>query len=174
MRFTELLRASVLLSAAAATTLAVLTVAGATREQDEALVLIVCGWWLVAAALGAWVGRRPEASEGTARALAGARAQTSLPELRPGTALLNRLWPLVVILLVSGSATFVFPQVPGVAAGFLLLWALTWRRQEAAVQAIEDRDGVTFFVERTSPFEPVKLVRVPGMRREQPVAETPA
>ena len=54
------------------------------------------------------------------------------------------------------------------ATGFGLLGALAWRRQEAAVQAIEDRDGVTFFVERTSPFEPVKLVRVPGMRRERP------
>ena len=174
MRFADLLRATVLLSAGAATTLAVLTVAGASREQDDLLVVVVSGWWVAAGLIGAWIGRRPQASEAIARALADARATTTLPELRPATALLNRLWPLAVVVVVAGAAALVIPQVAGVATGFLVLGALAWRRQEAAVQAIEDRDGVTFFVERTSPFEPVRLVRVPGMRREQPAAQTPA
>ena len=31
--------------------------------------------------------------------------------------------------------------------------------------AIEERDGVAFFIERTSPFKPIQLVRTPGFRR---------
>ena len=30
------------------------------------------------------------------------------------------------------------------------------------------RDGVTFYVERTSPVRPMELVRTPGLRREVP------
>ncbi|HYF26815.1 MAG TPA: hypothetical protein VD931_13825 [Baekduia sp.] len=168
MRFTELLRATVLLSGGAATTLALLTVVGASREQDDLVVVICSGWWAVCAVAGGWLGRRPETSAVTQRALAAARAQTSLPEVRPALLLVNRLWPLLVVVLIAAALALVLPQVAGVATGFGLLGALAWRRQEAAVQAIEDRDGVTFFVERTSPFEPVKLVRVPGMRRERP------
>ena len=31
--------------------------------------------------------------------------------------------------------------------------------------AVEERDGVVFFVENGSAFEPVKLIRSPGLRR---------
>ena len=44
------------------------------------------------------------------------------------------------------------PQVAAVAAGFAIIWALAWRRQEAAVAAIEDRDGFRFYVDRTPPL----------------------
>src|SRR5574338_94902 len=57
---------------------------------------------------------------------------------------------------------------PAIATGFTIIWALAWRRQESAVRAIEERDGVTFFVEPTSPFRPIRLVRMPGFRREVP------
>ena len=30
--------------------------------------------------------------------------------------------------------------------------------------AIEERDGVRFYVERTSPLKPIRLVRTPGFR----------
>jgi hypothetical protein len=30
------------------------------------------------------------------------------------------------------------------------------------VAAIEERDGVRFYVERTSPLKPIQLVRTPG------------
>jgi hypothetical protein len=63
---------------------------------------------------------------------------------------------------------FVMPQVPAIAAGFFLLAALWWRRQPSAVTAIEERDGVRFYVERTSPFAPTKLIRTPGFRRNEP------
>ena len=54
--------------------------------------------------------------------------------------------------------------MPAVAAGFAIIWALAWRRQASAVTAIEERDGAGFYVERTSPLQPIKLVRTPGFR----------
>ena len=60
------------------------------------------------------------------------------------------------------------PQVASIAAGFAIIWALAWRRQEAAVAAIEERDGARFYVDRSSPFTAIKLVRTPGLRREVP------
>jgi hypothetical protein len=54
--------------------------------------------------------------------------------------------------------------VPAVATGFAIIWALAWRRQSSAVAAIEERDGARFYIERTSPLQPIKLVRTPGFR----------
>jgi hypothetical protein len=64
----------------------------------------------------------------------------------------------------AGALAFVLPQVPAVATGFSIIWALAWRRQASAVTAIEERDGARFYVERTSPFKPIRLVRTPGFR----------
>ena len=36
------------------------------------------------------------------------------------------------------------------------------------MQAIEERDGVQFWVERTSPFKPTQLIRTPGFRKVEP------
>jgi hypothetical protein len=52
--------------------------------------------------------------------------------------------------------------VAAVAAGFAIIWALAWRRQESAVAAIEERDAVRFYVDKTSPHRPMQLVRTPG------------
>ena len=54
------------------------------------------------------------------------------------------------------------------ACGFAIIWSLAWRRQDSAVLAVEERDGVTYYVERTSPVRPMQLVRTPGLRREVP------
>ena len=59
------------------------------------------------------------------------------------------------------------PQVPMVAGGFAIVWALAWRRQDAAVLAIEERDGSTFYVDRTSPVRPIRLVRMPASAPEE-------
>jgi len=91
-----------------------------------------------------------------------------MPEHRPGAVVVNRLWPLLLSTVAAGAVGFVFPQVPAVACGFAVIWSLAWRRQDSAVLAIEERDGVTFFVERTSPIRPMRLVRTPGFRREVP------
>jgi hypothetical protein len=80
----------------------------------------------------------------------------------------NRLWPLFLVVVVAGALTVLGPQIPGIAVGFTIIWALGWRRQDSAVTAIEERDGVTFFIERTSPLKPIELMRLPGFRRERP------
>jgi hypothetical protein len=161
VRFVDFLKSTVLLSAGGATLLAAITLLGAAEEPT--LTLVGMGWWVVAALLGGWMGRRNEASPPIARLLAEARVQTSLPELRPGLTLLNRLWPLLVSTLGAGVLGLFLPQVAAVAAGFAIIWALAWRRQDAAVTAIEDRDGFRFYVDRTPPFQPIRLIRTPGL-----------
>jgi hypothetical protein len=162
VRFGDFLKATVLLSAGCATLLAALTVVGITQQNDVVLAYFAVGWWVVAAGIGIWAGRRADASPPIARLLAGARTQTTLPELRPGTTILNRLWPLLISTLGAAGLAFVEPQVAAVAAGFTIIWALGWRRQERAVLAIEERDGVRFYVDRTSPVSPIQLIRTPG------------
>jgi len=162
VRFVDFLKATVLLSAGAATLLAALTVISLTRDVEPAAVYVAAGWWLVAALIGIWVGRRAEATPPIARLLAGARTQTTLPELRPGLTIANRLWPLLLSTFTAGVLGFFLPQVAAVAAGFAIIWALAWRRQESAVAAIEERDGVRFYVDQTSPVKPIQLVRTPG------------
>jgi hypothetical protein len=164
LRFTDFLRTTVVLCAASATVLAAVTVAGVANGGNDVVLLFGAGWWVVAAGLGLWVGRRAEASPPIASLLAGARTLSSLPEVNPARTLINRLWPLLVGTLASGAVAFAIPQVPAVAAGFAIIWALAWRRQAAAVVAIEGRDGARFYIERTSPLRPIRLVRTPGFR----------
>jgi len=167
MRFVDFLRATVLLSAGAATSLAVLTLLAATHRQDEQIAFLATGWWLVAALFGTFLGRRHEVNPPIARLLADAKAATMMPDIRPGATILNRLWPLLVVAIAAGALSVVGAQIPGIAAGFMVIWSLAWRRQESAVRAIEERDGVTFYVERTSPLRPTRLVRTAGFRRER-------
>jgi hypothetical protein len=164
VRFTDFLRTTVLISAAAASALAAVTVAGAAGASDDLLVPLAAGWWLVAGVIGVWQGRRGEASPQIASLLASARMQPSLPEVNPGRTLLNRLWPLLLSTIGAGALAFVLPQVPAVATGFAIIWAMAWRRQASAVAAIEERDGVRFYVERTPFYRPIRLVRTPGFR----------
>jgi hypothetical protein len=169
MRFVDFLRSTVLLSGGAATTLGVLTLVAATRDQDDQVALYATGWWVVATLIGSWVGRRNEINPPIARLLADAKAATMMPDVRPGATMVNRLWPLLLVVVAAGALTFLGPQIPGIAAGFTIIWALAWRRQESAVSAIEERDGVTFFIEKTSPLRPIQLMRLPGFRRERPI-----
>jgi hypothetical protein len=164
MRFPDLLRTTVTICAAAATLLAVVTVAGANQNSDAVLVLYAAGWWVIAAVIGSYVGRRHTTSRQIAVLLASARTQTMLPEINPSRVVLNRLWPIIVCTIGAGGIAFAYPQVPAIAAGFAIIWALAWRRQSAAVSAIEERDGARFYVEHTSPLRPIKLVRTPGFR----------
>ncbi len=173
MRFVELLKTTVLLSAGAATALAAITVLAISGSQastgsQERLIAAALGWWMLAALIGLRLGRRAETNPPIARLLAGARASTVLPEHRPGTILLNRLWPLLVFTLLAGGLAFLAPQIPGIAVGFAIIWALAWRRQHAAVAAIEERDGVCFHVMHTSPIQPIVLQRTPGFKALRP------
>lgn len=168
MRFTDFLRTSVLLFAGAATALAAVAIAGAGSKEETTLVYLAVGWWAIAAVAGLWMGRRPETSQGIGRLLADARHSPTLPELEPGRTVVNRLWPLIIVTAAAAGIAFLVPQVPAIGAGYAVLVALGWRKQARAVAAIEDRDGVRFYVERSSAIGPTKLLRTPWMKRLEP------
>ena len=162
MRFAEFLRTTVLLSAGSASLLGVVTVLAASRDLDPTLVYVSAVWWVAAALIGARIGRGETVSPSIRRLLADARTQTTLPELRPATTLLNRLWPLLFMTIGAGIAGIFLPQPASVATGFAIIWSLAWRRQHLAVTAIELRDSARFYVDRTAPLQPIRLIRTPG------------
>ncbi len=162
MRFGDFLKATVLLSAASATLLAALTVIGLQNSFSDLAVYVCFGWWIVATVLGSVLGSRTEATHAIANLLASAKHQHTLPDLAPARTIANRLWPLLIVTIGAGVLSVFAPQIGGIAAGFAIIWALAWRRQEAAVAAIEERDGVRFYVEQTSPFRAIRLIRTPG------------
>jgi hypothetical protein len=168
VRFVDFLRSTVMLSAGAATALALVTVLAAGANSEKALLPIAVGWWIVATLVGLRLGRRAETNPPIARLLASAKASTALPENHPSAILVNRLWPLLLFTLIAGGLAFLAPQIPGIAAGFAIIWALAWRRQDAAVAAIEERDGAFFYVQRTSPVRPMALERTPGFKALRP------
>src|SRR5262249_3024411 len=139
VRFVDFLRTTVLLSAAAATALATVTVLAAAGNSEKGLVAIAVGWWLIAAVIGLRLGRRAETSPPIARPRESASARPPPPDPPPGALPPNRLWPLLLFTLAAGGLAFLAPQVPGIATGFAIIWALAWRRQDAAVAAIEER-----------------------------------
>ena len=164
MRFPDFLRTTVLICAASATLLGVVALAGANGTGNDTVVTVAAGWWLLTALAGAWIGRRATTSSPIASLLAAARTRSSLPELHPGRTVLNRLWPLLMLTTGAAAVAFVLPQVPAIVAGGPIICALAWRRQAAAVTAIEERDGARFYIEPTSPLQPIRLVRTPGFR----------
>jgi hypothetical protein len=168
VRFGDFLRTAVLLFGAAATACAIVSIAGARADDDTSVLYVAAAWWIAATVIGLWLGRRRETTEGIARLLSDARTTPLLPELEPGTVLFNRLWSFGLVTVVAGGVAFLFPQVPAIWTGFTLMVGLAWRNQPRAVQAIEERDGVRFYVERVSPFQPTKLLRTPGFRKNEP------
>jgi hypothetical protein len=168
LAFTDLLRTTVLLSAGSATALAAITVLAANRNDDTLTLLVAAGWWTIALIAGLILGRPSRAAGAMGPVLAGARTTSTLPDTeRPGSAALARLWPIGVFAIVAGGLGFVYPGVSAIGTGFALAAALTWRAREGAVEAIEERDGVRFYVEPGSALQPVKLVRSPGLRRDR-------
>jgi hypothetical protein len=168
VRFVDFLRATVLLSAAAATALGIVTVLAGASSSEELLVPLAVGWWLIAGGIGIRLGRRAQTTPPIARLLSGAKATTTLPEHRASAILLNRLWPLLMFTVIASGLAFLAPQIPGIAAGFAIIWALAWRHQDGAVAAIEERDGACFYVRRTSPIRPMALDRTPGFKAARP------
>lgn len=174
MLFCDLLRVSVLLVAAVATALGAVSVVIANQNTDELALEVAAAWWVLGAALGIWLGRPARAAGAIARLLAGARTATSLPPESPGRIAFMRLWPIGAFALVVGGVGWIAPQVAVIGAGYAILIALAWRGREQAVAAIEQRDGVRFYVEPSSAFEPVRLIRTPGLYRDRaPSAKPP-
>jgi hypothetical protein len=168
VRFRDLLRVSVILFGGTATALGLVSVLGAADEDTNTLVYVAAIWWCVATLAGLWLGRRLAPTPGIAALLLDARNTNTLPELEPGTVLFNRLWPLIVLGIASAVLGFFFPQVPAIATGYCILVALLWRHQSRAVEAIEGRDGVEFWLDRSSPLGRPRLLRLPGLRKIVP------
>lgn len=164
MPFTDLLRITVLLTGAEATALAAITAIAANRDADGTALVVAVSWWLVALAIGFWLGRPGRAADSLRDALAGARTATSLPPETPSRIALSRLWPIALTAIAAGALGVFFPGVAAIGAGWALLVSLAWHSREAAVLAIEQRDGVRFYVVPNSAFSPIRLVRTPGLR----------
>jgi hypothetical protein len=165
VRYTDFLKATVFLTAGEATALGAVTVAVAAGQGDTTLLIFALAWWTVAAAAGAWLGRRLKTTASIGSLLANARSTTTLPEIRPAAVMLNRLWLLGLSVVLAAGLSWLIPQLAAVVAGGSILIALAWRKQERAVTAIEERDGVRYYVVPTSPFKGIELVRTGGLRR---------
>jgi hypothetical protein len=164
MPYTDLLRASVFITAAEATALGAITAIGANREGDTRIAVIAVAWWLVALAIGIYLGRPQRAAGDVRTALAHARTATSLPEQAPARIALTRLWPIAFTAIAAGALGIFFPGVAAVGAGYALIVSLAWHTREAAVLGVESRDGVKFYVLPTNALRPIELVRTPGLR----------
>ena len=167
MLFVDLLRLTVLLIGGAATALGVVTALAASQESSGATLILAAGWWTLAVILGGVLGGSSRAGEAMSRALASARTATSLPTESPGRIAFLRLWPIGAFAVIVGGLAWVLPQVAAVGTGFAILNALAWRSRERAVSAIEERDGVRFYVEPSSALQPIRLIRTPGLGRDR-------
>ncbi len=167
MPFTDLLRLTVLLAAGEATALATITVLAAGRDDDTTTLIVAAAWWFAALGIGLYLGRPERAAAGVRGVLAGARTATSLPSESAERIALGRLWPIAVTALIAGGLGIFLPGVAAIGTGYALAVALAWRSREAAVQAIEDRDGVRFYVQPGSALRPIELVRTPGLGRDR-------
>jgi hypothetical protein len=167
MLFVDLLRLTVLLIGGSATALGAVAVLAARQDTDNTTLIVAGAWWVVAAGVGAYLGSSTRAGEAMSRVLAGARTATSLPTESPGRIAFLRLWPIAAFALIVGGLAWLMPQVAAIGAGFAILNALAWRKRERAVTAIEERDGVRFYVEPGSALQPIKLIRTPGLGRDR-------
>lgn len=165
MQFKDLLRGTVLLVAFEASALVIIAGVAINAAGSDLLALLALGWWSVAIATGIWLGRPARTRRALSGPLAAARTVTQLPAESPARIAFARLWPIGLFAVLAGAAGPVLPQIPAIAAGFAFGVATAWRNREAAVTAVEDRDGVCFYVEHGSAFDPVKLIRTPGLMR---------
>jgi hypothetical protein len=167
MPYTDLLRIAVFLTGAEATALAAITALAADRAGEPVVVLLAAVWWVIAMAIGLYLGRPSRAADGVRAALASARTAHSLPQETPARIALTRLWPIIATAVAAGVLGIYFPPVAGVGAGYALLVSIAWHTREAAVLGIEQRDGVKFYVVPNSALQPIKLVRTPGLRSDR-------
>lgn len=167
MPYTDLLRVTVFITGAEATALGAVTAIGASRTGEERLILVAAAWWLVAMAIGFYLGRPGRASDEMRSALTRARTATSLPPESPARIAAGRLWPIGVTAIAAGVLGLFFPGVALVGAGYALIVSLSWHTREAAVLAVEQRDGVRFYVVPNSALRPIELVRTPGLRSDR-------
>jgi hypothetical protein len=167
MPYTDLLRATVFLTGAEATVLGAISAISVGGEPSGTTVIVALAWWAIALILGFWLGRPERAREDMRAPLSRARMATSLPSQAPARIAIQRLWPIALTAIVAGGLGLFFPGVAIIGTGYALIVSLAWHTREAAVQAIEERDGVRFFVVPNSAFKPIHLVRTPGLRSDR-------
>lgn len=167
MPYTDLLRISVFITAGEATALGAITALAANREGDTRIAVIAAVWWLIALAIGLYLGRPHRAADDIRDALARARTATSLPDQNHARIVLTRLWPIAFTAIAAGVLGLFFPGVAAVGAGYALIVSLAWHTREAAVLGIEQRDGVKFYVVPSHALRPIELVRTPGLRGDR-------
>lgn len=167
MPYTDLLRVAVFLTGAEATALGAIAAVGASRQGSTATIVIAAAWWLASLAIGTYLGRPSRTADQVRDPLARARTATSLPPESPARIALGRLWPIAVTAVLAGALGVLFPGVAVVGAGYALIVALAWHTREAAVLAVEQRDGVKFYVVPNSALRAVQLVRTPGLRSDR-------
>src|SRR3954447_6207603 len=171
MPYTDLLRLTVFLAGGEATVLGVVSVISAQRLDDKTALTIGAVWWVIAVIAGLILGSPARAADGVRDPLAAAKTATSLPPESDTRIAMGRLWPIAVSAIAAGAIGFFFPTFAIAAGGYALLVALAWRTREAAVLAVEERDGTRFYVEPSSALSPVKLIRAPGLMRDRAAAD---
>jgi hypothetical protein len=165
--YTDLLRATVFLTGAEATVLGAISAIAVGGEPGGTTVIVALAWWTIALILGFWLGRPQRAREDMRDPLARAKMATSLPSESPARIAIQRLWPIAVTAIAAGGLGLFYPGVAIIGTGYALIVSLAWHTREAAVQAIEERDGVRFFVVPNGAFKPIHLVRTPGLRSDR-------
>jgi hypothetical protein len=164
MPYTDLLRASVFITAAEATALGAITALGLNRDGDTTIALVAASWWLAALAIGFYLSRPQRAADDVRDALARAKTASSLPDQSSARIAFVRLWPIAFTAIAAGVLGIFFPGVAAIGAGYALIVSLAWHTREAAVLGIEHRDGVKFYVLPSPALKPIELVRAPGLR----------
>jgi hypothetical protein len=165
--FTDLLRISVFITGAEATVLGAISAIAVGGEPSSTTVIVALAWWAIAIIIGFWMGRPERARDDMRDPLAKAKTATSMPQEAPTRVALQRLWPVAVTAIIAGGLGLFFPGVAIIGTGYALIVSLAWHTRELAVQAIEERDGVRFFVVPSSALKPIELVRTPGLRSDR-------
>jgi hypothetical protein len=165
--YTDLLRVTVFITGAEATALGAITALAAGRDGDSRTVIVAGIWWAISLAIGFYLGRPSRAADDMRDVLARARTATSLPPETPVRIAVARLWPIGATAIAAGVLGVIFPGVAAIGAGYALIVSLAWHTREAAVLAIEQRDGTKFYVVPNSALRPVELVRTPGLRSDR-------
>lgn len=163
MRYCDYLHSCVLMIGSAALALTLVSIGSLVYYGSALLIALSASWGVVCVAWGLWIGRGDAVQDGVRTLLSKSRPEPIFPHIEPSAVLLSRLWPVLAITLLAAISSYWFPQLAVAAAGYGMLWALAWRKQSDAVLAIEERDLVHFWIVRSSPLEPPKLVRVPAM-----------
>ena len=167
MPYTDLLRTSVFITGAEATILGAISAISVGGEPSPTTVIVALAWWAIAIILGFWMGRPERARQDMRAPLAKAKMATSLPSESPARISAQRLWPIAVTAIIAGGLGLFFPGVAIIGTGYALIVSLAWHTREAAVAAIEERDGVRFYVIPNSALRPIELVRTPGLRSDR-------